>query len=141
MVDSRVNIRGVCIINSGLNHYKMFILPPQNPNRTPAPVQNSSRILQEVLAPARSRGWNVPLVIADCTKQLEGRVEVFADLTHRRQVTAAVTVVGRTPNRHHILIVEVIFVPFVNQLMCTSNQGKVVDMAELIGHSVSEKPS
>lgn len=83
----------------------------------------------------------MPLVVTNCTKQLEGRVEVFADLTHRRQVTAAVTVVGRTPDRHHILVVEVIFVSFVNQLMCTSNQGKVVDMAELIGYSVSEKPS
>lgn len=141
VVDSRVNIRGVCIINSGLNHYKMSMVPPQTPNRTPAPVQNSSRILQEVLAPAWSRGWNVPLVITDCTKQLERRFEVITNLTHRRQITTAVAVVRRTPDRHHILIVEVIFVSFVNQLVGTSNQRKVVDMAEFIGHSVSEKPS
>jgi hypothetical protein len=39
------------------------------------------------------------------------------------------------------LVVEVIFVAFVDQLVGTCNQGEIVDMAELIGNSVSKEPS
>jgi hypothetical protein len=81
------------------------------------------------------------LVIADSTKQFEGGLEIFSDFTDGGQVSTSVAVVWRTPYCDNILIVEVVFVSLIDQLVGACNQGKVVDMAELIGHSVSKEPS
>jgi hypothetical protein len=83
----------------------------------------------------------MPLVIADCTKQFERGLEIFPNFTDRGQVSTSVAVVWRTPYCNDVLVVEVVLISLVDQLVCACNQGKVVDMAELIGHSVSKKPS
>lgn len=121
----------------------MLILSPQIPTERQrrCKTRNTQHILQEVLAAAWSRGWNMPLVIADGTEKLKGRFEVITDFADRGQISTAVAVVWRAPYSDHILVVEVILVAFVHQLMGTCDQGEIVDMAELIGHSVSEKPS
>lgn len=83
----------------------------------------------------------MPLVIADCTEQFEGGLQVISDLTDRGQVTAPVAVIGRTPHGYNILVVEMIFVAFVDQLVCSGDQREIVDMTELVCDSVSEEPS
>ena len=59
-------------------------------NQTNAAVQ----ILQEVLAPSRPRSRHMPLVITNSTEKLERGLKIIPDLTHRGQVSTAVTVVG-----------------------------------------------
>jgi hypothetical protein len=83
----------------------------------------------------------VPLIITNCTKQLEGGLEVVSDLTDGGQVPTPVAVIGRTPHCHDVLVVKVVFVAFVDQLVCTCDQREVVDMAKLVRDSVSEEPS
>jgi hypothetical protein len=116
----------------------MLILPPKYPNRTPAPVQNLHQMLQKVLAASWPRSWNMSLVIANCTKQLECGFEILSDFTDRGQVSASVAVIWRTPHGDHILVVKVVFVALVDQLMSACDQREIINMAELIGHSVSE---
>lgn len=81
------------------------------------------------------------LIVADCTEQLEGRLEVITNFTNRGQVPTAVAVVWRTPYSNHVLVVEVVFIAFVHQLVRTRDQGEIIDMAKLVSHAVSEKPT
>lgn len=81
------------------------------------------------------------LVVTDCTEQLERRLEIFSNLTDRSQVATPVAVVGGTPHGHDVLVGEMVFVALVHQLMGTGNQGEVIDMAELVSHSVTKEPS
>lgn len=80
----------------------------------------------------------MPLIVADSTEQLEGGLEVFANLTDRGQVAASVAVVGGTPHGDDILVGEVVLVTLVHQLVRASDQREIVDMAEFIGHSVTK---
>jgi hypothetical protein len=82
----------------------------------------------------------MPLVITHCTKQLEGGLEILPNFTDGGQISTSIAVVWRTPYRDDVLVVEVVFVAFVDQLVCTCDQREVVDMTELIGHSVSKEP-
>lgn len=56
----------------------------------------------------------MPLVIADCTKQLEGGFEILSDFTDRGQVSASVAVIRRTPHGDNILVVKVVFIALVH---------------------------
>lgn len=81
------------------------------------------------------------LIVADGAEQLKGRLEVFANLTDRSQVTASIAVVGCTPHGDDILVGKVVLVPFVDQLMRASDQGEIVDMAEFIRYTITEQPT
>lgn len=81
------------------------------------------------------------LVVTDRAEQLEGGLEIFLDLTDRRQVPAAVAVVRSAPHGDDVLVGEMVFVALVHELVCTGNEGEVVDVTELIGHSITEQPS
>lgn len=72
------------------------------------------------------------------SKELEDRLEVFSHLTYTRHVGAAVAVVRCTPDRDHGLAVKVVFVSFVDKLMSSGNQIKVVHSAELVGYSATK---
>lgn len=98
-------------------------------------------MLQEVLAAARPRRWHVPLIITHGAEQLKGGLEVVSDLADGCQVTTPVAVVGRTPDGDHVLVGKMIFISLVHELMSSCNQRQVVDMTELIGHTITEKPS
>lgn len=98
-------------------------------------------MLQEILTAARPRCGHVPLVVADCTEQFECGLEVVPDLANGGKIATAIAVVGGTPDSHDILVGKMVFISLVDQLMRSSDQGKVVNMAELIRHAISEKPS
>lgn len=83
----------------------------------------------------------MPLVVADRAEQLEGWFEVVSNLTDGSQVAASVTIVRRAPHGDDVLVGEMVFVALVHQLVCAGNQGEVVDVAELIGHSITKQPS
>ena len=63
------------------------------------------------------------LVVADGAEQLEGWFEVFAYFADGGEIAAAVAVVGGTPDGHHVLVLKVVFVAFVDELMCACDQG------------------
>lgn len=65
----------------------------------------------------------MPLVVGDSTEQLECGLQVLADLAHRRQVSAAVAVVGCTPDGYHVVVVEVVLVALVYELVGSRDQG------------------
>jgi hypothetical protein len=58
-------------------------------------------------------------------------LEVLAQVHNGSNVSAAVAVVGRRPDGNDILVLEVIFVAFIDQLMGACNELQAVDMVEL----------
>lgn len=64
-------------------------------------------------------------------EDLELWLEIFAEIHNGRDVAAAVTVVGCGPHRDDILVFEVVFVPFVDQLMGTCYELEAVYVIEL----------
>lgn len=78
-------------------------------------------ILQEILAAPRSGRGDVALVVADCTEELERRSQIVADLAHGRQVPTSIAVVGGTPHRGYVLVVEMVLVALVHQLVSPGN--------------------
>lgn len=112
----------------------------ENPNAR-AGAKLIAHMLQEVLAAARPRAGHMPLVIAHSTKQLERRLQILSDLTHRSEIATPVTVVRSTPHRDHILVREMVFISFVHQLMRTGDERKIVNMAELIGDTITKEPA
>lgn len=78
------------------------------------------------------------LIVADGAEQLKGGLEVLTNLTDRSQVTTSIAVVGCTPHGDDVLVGKVVFVSFVDQLMCASDQGEIVDVAEFIGYTITE---
>lgn len=83
----------------------------------------------------------MPLIIADRAEQLESRFEIISNLTDGSQIAASVAVIRRAPHGDDVLVGEMVLVAFVHQLVCAGNQREVVDMAELISHSIAEQPS
>lgn len=101
----------------------------------------SIHILQEILTAARPRARHVSLIITDCTEQFKRRLEILADFAHGGEVTAAITIIGCTPNCHDILVIEMVLVALVNQLVSTSNQCQVIDVTKLFRHFVTKEPT
>jgi hypothetical protein len=81
------------------------------------------------------------LVVADSTEQLERRFEVVTNLAHGRQISASVTIVGRTPDSNHILVRKMVLVALIHQLMRSGDQCQVVDVTEFVGHLITEQPT
>lgn len=75
------------------------------------------------------------------SEELEYRLQIFPHLTYTRHVGAAVAVVRCTPDCNHGLAVEVVFVSFVDKLMCSGDQIEVIDCAELVGYSATKQPA
>ena len=98
-------------------------------------------MLQEVFAAAWPRYRHVSLVVSNSTEQFEIRLQVIANFANGGQIPASIAVVRCTPHGHHILIVEVIFVSLVDQLMCSSDKLKSIDVAKFLCHSISEEPA
>ena len=63
------------------------------------------------------------MVVADGAEELEGWFKVFAYFADGGEIAAAVAVVRGTPHGHHVLVLEVVFVAFVDQLVCACDQG------------------
>lgn len=80
-------------------------------------------------------------ILPDSPKQLERRLQILLHLTHRRQITAPVAVVRCAPDRHDVLVLEVVFVPFVDELVRSCDERQVVDVAEFVGYFVAEEPA
>lgn len=54
------------------------------------------------------------LVVADGAEELEGWFKVFAYFADGSEIAAAVAVVRGTPDGHHVLVLEMVFITFVD---------------------------
>jgi len=87
---------------------------------------------------ARLRGWlRLFLRPRSWVKLQEGVLEVLIDFHNRRLVPTAVTVVGGTENRYHVLLVCPI-VAFHDQLVSPGNESESVVMVELLRNILAE---
>ena len=81
------------------------------------------------------------LVVGNSTEQFKIGLHVISNLADRGQIPASIAVVWCAPHGDHVLVVEMVFIPFIHQLMCSRDEGKVIDMAEFFCHSISEEPA
>jgi hypothetical protein len=58
-------------------------------------------------------------------------IYIFPERHNRRNIAAAVTVVGRRPDSYHVLGGEVVFEALVHELVGPSDEFEVVDVVEL----------
>lgn len=72
-------------------------------------------------------------------EDFEIRVQVLAQCHDAGDVAAAVAVVGRRPDGHDVLVLEVVFVAFVDQLVRAGYEGEAVDVVELVKESISNE--
>lgn len=70
-------------------------------------------------------------MVRNSREDLELRLEILTEIHDRSNIAAAVTVVGGGPDRHDILVFEMVLVAFVDQLMRSCNQLEAVDVVEL----------
>jgi hypothetical protein len=87
--------------------------------------------LEEVLAAAAAAGGHRAPMIGHGGEDLELGLEVFAQIHNGGDVAAAVAVVGCGPDRHDVLVFEVVFVAFVDELVRARNELQAVDVVEL----------
>jgi hypothetical protein len=80
-------------------------------------------------------------ILTYSSKQFKRRFQILFHLTYRRQVPAAVTVVWSAPDRYDVLVFEVVFIAFVDELMRSSDQGEVVYVAEFVRYFVAKEPA
>lgn len=80
----------------------------------------------------------MPLIIADCAEELKGGFEVVTNFTDGCQITTPIAIVGSTPDRHDILVGEMILITFVHELMSPCNQRQIVDVTEFISHAITK---
>ena len=83
----------------------------------------------------------MPHILPDSTKQLKRRLQILLHFTHRRQIPASVAIVWGAPDRHDVLVLEVVFVAFVDELVGARDEREVVDVAEFVGDFVAEEPA
>lgn len=81
------------------------------------PVAFSSAVLQEVLSRATSARWHRPSVIRNRREDGEVWLQILTQCHNGCYIAAPVAVVRRGPYRDDVLIFEVVFVAFVDQLM------------------------
>lgn len=71
--------------------------------------------------------WNHVAVVAAifallvCGIDHEAVLPVFIDLHEASLVVASVTIVGRRPNGHQVLLIEPLHVAFLSKLVCPSD--------------------
>lgn len=80
-------------------------------------------------------------ILPDSPKQLKRRLQILLHLTYRRQIPASVAVVRSTPYRCDVLVLEVVFVAFVDELVGSGDEGEVVYVAEFVRYFVAEEPA
>jgi hypothetical protein len=57
--------------------------------------------------------------------------QIFAQRHDRSDIPATVAVVRSRPNGHDVLRGKMILIPFVDELMCSSDELEIVDVVEL----------
>lgn len=77
----------------------------------------------------------------DFPENLEASSEFFIECEDRSKISAAVAVIGSTPNGNEILGGIVELVAFLNELMCSADEFELVDVVKLSCDSRSKKPS
>lgn len=92
-------------------------------------------ISQEILGAATGGRRNGPLFVGNRRKDGEFRIHVLGQIHNGRHVAAAVAIIGRRPDGHNVLGLEVIFEAFIDQLMGASDEGQAVDMVKLGDHT------
>lgn len=81
------------------------------------------------------------LIITNCAEEFKRGLQIVSDLTDRCKVSASVAVIRCAPDGDDVLVREVVFVPLVYELVCSRNEGKVVDVAEFVCDFVAEEPT
>jgi hypothetical protein len=66
------------------------------------------------------------------------RVEVVVHVHNRGHVAASITVIRSRPDGDDRAVFEMPFEAFVDQLMCTGDELKTVDMVEFRGNFISK---
>jgi hypothetical protein len=97
--------------------------------------------LQKVLPGSSPACRNRTPVIRHCRKNLEIRLQVFAQGHDTSDIPTPVAVVRRRPNGDDVLRGEVVFVAFVHQLVGARYQGEGVYVIKLESRSVREVES
>lgn len=75
-------------------------------------------------------GWYDALRVRDSTEQLGFSSVHVLEYHDRRDVSAAVAVVGRRPHGHQLFVKHEL-VAFMNKLMCTADELQTVDVHKL----------
>jgi hypothetical protein len=70
-------------------------------------------------------------MIRHSREDLEIWFEIFAQRHNRSHIPATIAVVWSGPNGHDVLRGKMILIPFVDELMCSSDELEVVDVVEL----------
>jgi len=70
-------------------------------------------------------------MIRHSTEDGKIRLEILAQRHNTRHITTSVAVIWRRPNRHNVLVLEMVLVALVDELMCASNELETIDVVEL----------
>jgi hypothetical protein len=74
-------------------------------------------------------------------EQLEVPLEFVVEAEDRGHVAAAVAVVGGGPDRHEVLVLEVVLVALHDELVGATDELDAVDVTELVRHFGAEDPA
>ena len=71
-------------------------------------------------------------MVGDCGEYLKLWLEVLAQVHDTGHITTAVTIIWCRPDSDNVLVFEMVFVAFVDELMGTGDELEAVDVVELI---------
>jgi hypothetical protein len=86
---------------------------------------------QKVLSSPLPSRRHSPAMIWHSREDLEIWLKIFAQRHDRSDIPATIAVIRSRPNGHDVLRGKMILIPFVDELMCSSNQLEIVDVVEL----------
>lgn len=83
--------------------------------------RHASRSLEEVLSATTGGRRNSTLIVGNGGEDCKFRIHVLTHVHNGRDVTTAIAVVGRRPDRNNIFGLEVVLEPFIDELMRASD--------------------
>lgn len=94
----------------------------------------SLKSLEEVFSSRASSLGNRSPMIWHGAEDAEFRIQIFTQTHYACDIPASVAVIRRRPYGHDVLVFEVVFVAFLHELMCSSDELKAIDVIELFHH-------
>lgn len=86
-------------------------------------------------------GRGLGMFSGNLPENLEASGEFFVECEDRRQISAAVAIVGGAPHGNEVLSWIVVFVALLNELMRSADEFELVDVVKLCGDTGTEKPA
>ena len=96
---------------------------------------------KKVIRPPPRRRRHGPRLARNGGEDVELGIEILAEVHDAGHVAAAIAVVGRAPDRHHALVLEVPLEAFLHELVRARNQLQIVDMVEFGRDLVAKEPA